>query len=540
MSAPRFQRRERVGAIQKSIFTRYLGITMGIVVLSFIMLGTVMMAFFSQYWRDEKKDLLTQNANSIADMSSVFLTKTSEDSYQLQTAVLKSFIDTFSTSIDADIFITNLEGNILLGNYPNSKLQSPQFVPQQIVSQASQGLYESRNTFGGLYKSPSYIIGVPMYAGEENLCVGAVFAATSVSTVNAFQGEAFQMFLVPAAAALGIPFIVVGAFAFRLVKPLRQMSAAARSFGSGDFSVRVPVTSADELGQLAISFNNMANSLSNSEGTRRSFIANVSHELKTPMTTIAGFIDGILDGTIPREQEDKYLHVVSDEVKRLSRLVKSMLDLSRIDSGEMKLHPTSFDITNTLVTTLLTFEQKIDEKQIEIRGLEEAVPQMVWGDQDLLHQVVYNLIENAVKFTNQGGAISVQISDSIDRTTVVIENTGPGIAPEDLPMIFERFYKTDKSRSRDKNGMGLGLYLVRTILKFHGGDIAVSSAVGQFCRFEFYIPKPQEAPKLKDTGSFKLKESAPRGKGKEKGKKEARQEQQEPERSKEDDGRPEE
>ena len=287
-------------AMQKSIFTRYLGITMGIVVLSFIMLGTVMMAFFSQYWRDEKKDLLTQNANSIADMSSVFLTKTSEDSYQLQTAVLKSFIDTFSTSIDADIFITDLEGNILLGNYPNSKLQSPQFVPQQIVVQASQGLYESRNTFGGLYKSPSYIIGVPMYAGEENLCVGAVFAATSVSTVNAFQGEAFQMFLVAAAAALGITFIVVGAFAFRLVKPLRQMSAAARSFGSGDFSVRVPVTSADELGQLAISFNNMANSLSNSEGTRRSFIANVSHELKTPMTTIAGFIDGILDGTIPR------------------------------------------------------------------------------------------------------------------------------------------------------------------------------------------------------------------------------------------------
>lgn len=529
-------------AMQKSIFTRYLGITMGIVVLSFIMLGTVMMAFFSQYWRDEKKDLLTQNANSIADMSSVFLTKTSEDSYQLQTAVLKSFIDTFSTSIDADIFITNLEGNILLGNYPNSKLQSPQSVPQQIVAQASQGLYESRNTFGGLYKSPSYIIGVPMYAGEENLCVGAVFAATSVSTVNAFQGEAFQMFLVAAAAALGITFIVVGAFAFRLVKPLRQMSAAARSFGSGDFSVRVPVTSADELGQLAISFNNMANSLSNSEGTRRSFIANVSHELKTPMTTIAGFIDGILDGTIPREQEDKYLHVVSDEVKRLSRLVKSMLDLSRIDSGEMKLHPTSFDITNTLVTTLLTFEQKIDEKQIdekqiEIRGLEEAVPQMVWGDQDLLHQVVYNLIENAVKFTNQGGAISVQISDSIDRTTVVIENTGPGIAPEDLPMIFERFYKTDKSRSRDKNGMGLGLYIVRTILKLHGGDISVSSAVNQFCRFEFYIPKPQEAPKLKDTGSFKLKEPASR---KAKEKKEAPRDKQEPERSKEDDGRPDE
>ena len=529
MSAPRFQRRERVGAIQKSIFTRYLGITMGIVVLSFIMLGTVMMAFFSQYWKNEKRDLLTQNATSIAEMSNAFLSKTSEDTYQLQTTVLKTFIDAFSTSIDADIFITDLEGNILLGNYPNSKLSQPQSVPQQTVSLAAQGMYEGRNTFGGLYRSPSFIIGVPMYAGEnKDMCVGAVFAATSVSTVSAFQGEALQMFLVAAAAALGITFIVVGAFAYRLVQPLRQMSAAARTFGGGDFSVRVPVTSADELGQLALSFNNMANSLSNSEGTRRSFIANVSHELKTPMTTIAGFIDGILDGTIPREQQDKYLHIVSDEVKRLSRLVKSMLDLSRIDSGEMKLNPSQFDITQTVVTTLLTFEQKIDEKEIEIRGLEDAHPQMVWGDPDLLHQVVYNLFENAVKFTNQGGYISVLITEGIDRTTVVIENSGPGIASEDLPMIFERFYKTDKSRSRDKNGMGLGLYIVRTILKLHGGDITVSSAVGQYCRFEFTIPKPPAAPKLKDTGSFKLSRS------KEKKEREPRQEQ---ERSKDDAGR---
>ena len=515
--------------MQKSIFTRVLSLTMGIVVLSFIMLGGVMMAFFGQYWQTEKKELLTQNANSISKMSSVFLARSGEGSYTLETSVLKGFIDTYSASIDADIFITDLEGKVLLGNYPNSNLTAPQAVPQQIVTQASQGLYEGRGTFGGLYQKQFYIIGVPMYADSaKEVCVGVVFASTSVSSVNAFQGEALQMFLVAAAAALGVTFCVVGAFAYRLVKPLRQMSAAARSFGGGDFSVRVPVTSADELGQLALSFNNMANSLSNSEGTRRSFIANVSHELKTPMTTIAGFIDGILDGTIPREQQDKYLHVVSDEVKRLSRLVKSMLDLSRIDSGEMKLNPSQFDITQTVVTTLLTFEQKIDEKEIEIRGLEDAHPQMVWGDPDLLHQVVYNLFENAVKFTNQGGYISVLITEGIDRTTVVIENSGPGIASEDLPMIFERFYKTDKSRSRDKNGMGLGLYIVRTILKLHGGDITVSSAVGQYCRFEFTIPKPPAAPKLKDTGSFKLSRS------KEKKEREPRQEQ---ERSKDDAGR---
>ncbi len=508
--------------MEKSIFKRYLTITMAIVILSFAMLGSVMMVFFGQYWRGEKKELLTKNASSIAGIASRFLTEKEESGYELQTDVLKGFISSFSTSIDADIFITDLQGRILLGNYANSRLQGPEQVPVQAVSQAAKGMYEGRNNFGGVYPSRYYIIGVPMNTQEGSPCVGAVFAATSAATVNEFQGELFKIFLVAAAAALAVTFCAVGAFVYRLVKPLRQMSAAARSFGAGDFSVRVPVNRADELGQLAVSFNNMANSLSISEGTRRSFIANVSHELKTPMTTIAGFIDGILDGTIPRQEQDKYLRIVSSEVKRLSRLVKSMLDLSRIDNGEMKIHPTHFDLTNTLVTTLLTFEKSIDEKQIEVRGLENARPQEVYGDQDLLHQVVYNLVENAVKFTNPGGYISLQVTDGIDRTTVVIENSGQGIPPEELPMIFERFYKTDKSRSQDKNGMGLGLYIVKTIVKLHGGDITVSSAVGSFCRFEFYIPKPQETPKLKEPPPPRLKEP-----------KKQREQKNDPERSKE-------
>ncbi len=533
--------------MQKSIFKRYMGITMGIILLSFIMMGSVLMLFFGHYWRSEKKALLTQNAASISGIAGRFLSEKSPGKYELQTEMLKTFISGFSVSIDADIFITDLEGKILLGNYPNSRLEDPAGVPAQFVAQAAKGMFEGRGSFGGLYASSYYIIGVPLSVQEHDACVGAVFAATSSSSMNEVEEEAFRIFLASSAAALCVTFCVVGVFAFRLVKPLRQMSAAARSFGAGDFSVRVPVTSADELGQLAVSFNNMADSLTNSEGMRRSFIANVSHELKTPMTTIAGFIDGILDGTIPPEEQNKYLHIVSDEVKRLSRLVKSMLDLSRIDSGEMKIHPTSFDITSTIVTTLLTFEKSIDEKGIEIQGLEGACPQAVYGDQDLLHQVVYNLLENAVKFTNPGGTITLLVTDGIDRTTVVVENTGPGIAPEDLAMVFERFYKGDKSRSRDKNGMGLGLFLVRTILKLHGGDITVSSTPEEFCRFEFYLPKPPEAPKLKDGVPLKLKDSSSRTK---ESRRESRRKQdrtektenpekegrQQPERSKEHEG----
>lgn len=497
--------------MQKSIFKRYLSMTMIIVVLSFVMLGSMMMLFFSDYWRGEKKELLTQNAASVANITGEFLSKQGQSVDGLPPVLMGGFLSSFSASIDADIFITDLQGKVLLGNYAHGKDELPAQVPLQAVEQAVKGMYEGRNDFGGLYRSRYYIIGVPMMAGGEGPCVGAVFAATSVASVNAFRSDLFRIFLIASAVVLAVTFCVVGAFAYRMVKPLRLMSAAARSFGAGDFSVRVPVTSTDELGQLAASFNNMANSLSISEGTRRSFIANVSHELKTPMTTIAGFIDGILDGTIAREEQDKYLRIVSNEVKRLSRLVKSMLDLSRIDSGEMRIHATRFDITDVIVTTLLTFEQSISEKKIEVRGLEEAPSVTVFGDRDLIYQVVYNLAENAVKFTNPGGYISLQVIDGIDRTTVVMENSGQGIDPEELPRIFERFYKTDKSRSRDKNGMGLGLYIVRTVLQLHGGDISVSSAAGQYCRFEFYIPKPPEQPKLKETSG---KPREPKNKGK--------------------------
>ena len=485
--------------MNKSIFRRYLGITMGIILLSFILLGSIMMVIFSQYWRSEKKALLTQNATSVASLAGRYLAR---EERKVPEDAVRGFLNSFATNIDADIFLTDLDGQILTGVYPNSGLESQSQVPAEAVKAAEQGLYEGSSDLDGFYHSRHYIIGVPIFTQEDGSCMGVVFAATSAASVNLFRRTLFRMFLVASLVVLAVTFCVVGAFAYRLVKPLRQMSAAARSFGAGDFSVRVQVTSQDEIGQLAASFNNMANSLSISEGTRRSFIANVSHELKTPMTTIAGFIDGILDGTIPKAEQDKYLQIVSSEVKRLSRLVRSMLDLSRIENGEMSLKPEQFNITRTLVDTLLTFEQQIDEKQLEIRGLENARPQTVYGDQDLLHQVVYNLIENAVKFSNQGGYIAVQVIDGIDRTTVVIENSGQGISAEELPRIFERFYKTDRSRSQDKNGMGLGLYIVRTVLKLHGGDISASSKEGEYCRFEFSIPKPN----LKETTSPKLKE----------------------------------
>jgi signal transduction histidine kinase len=207
------------------------------------------------------------------------------------------------------------------------------------------------------------------------------------------------------------------------------------------------------------------------------------------MTTIAGFIDGILDGTIPPEKQNYYLHIVSEEIKRLSRLVRSMLDLSRIDSGELKLNYQKFDLLDMLVTIIITFEREIENKNIEIKGLDEISPKIVYGDKDLIYQVVYNLIENAVKFTNEGGYIEFRIDESLEQFDFIIKNSGMGIKKSEIDLVFGRFYKTDKSRSKDKKGLGLGLYLVRSIIRLHGGDITANSVYGEYTEFDFYLPK---------------------------------------------------
>ena len=478
--------------MKKTIFSRYLRITMSIVAFSFVVLGSVMIAFFSRYWENDQRNVLMKNARSVSSVAERILPLAGEDNHMME--LVWMVLDSYAQTAEADLFITDPEGEILGGSaYSSSLSMSDAQINQNVMRVVmSTGDYEACNDLYGFYENDFFIVGIPLVTllpdGVETR-IGAVFATKSASPFNAFQQESIQIFLVAAALTLALSFMIIGFFAYNLVRPLHEMSVAVNRFAAGEFSVRVPVNSEDEIGQLASSFNNMANSLSSGEEMRRSFVANVSHELKTPMTTIAGFVDGILDDTIPKSQQKKYLYVVSEEIKRLSRLVKSMLDLSRIDSGEMNIHPQQFDLTQMIVTILLTFERSVEEKRLEIRGLEDAGRITVYGDQDLLYQVVYNLIENAVKFTNLDGYIEFIVTESIDRISVAIQNSGEGIRAEELPMIFDRFYKIDRSRSKDRKGMGLGLYIVRTIIKLHGGEINVSSEQNQYTRFEFSIPK---------------------------------------------------
>ena len=409
---------------------------------------------------------------------------------------IHNFLELYVDDVGVDIVVTNTNAKSIMVVSKNNEIKTNMIVAPDVVRRTmTEGSYFVKGTLGGLYDGERYISAQPIYYNSGSNIMGIVFVTSDANDINGFTDMVLKIFVLSAIAALAISFLAIGVFSYNLVKPLKQMSQAAKQFGKGDFSIRVSESSNDEIGELGVAFNNMAESLSSSEHIRKSFIANVSHELKTPMTTISGFIDGILDGTIPPDRQQYYLNIVSEEIKRLSRLVKSMLDLSRLDSGELKLNYQTFDLLSTLVTIIITFEQEIDKKNIEIRGLDLISEKQVYGDKDLIYQVVYNLVENAVKFTNEGGYIAFNITESLERFDFTIQNSGTGIQKSEIGLVFDRFYKTDKSRSKDKKGLGLGLYLVRSIIRMHGGDITADSVYGEYCEFDFYIPKKQQTKK---------------------------------------------
>lgn len=484
----------------KSLFLKYMNVSVLIIFVSFLVLGIILTLTISTYWTNEKRKVLSSHAENISKYIRPNVTMKEWYGTEIEvlplwidskyTEYVKTFLAMYSSDVGVDIIVTDLKGNALMAITNNDKEIKTLKVSQDIIDQTVKNInYYSKGTLGGVYTSERYSAAYPVYTNANDIVVGTVIVSVVTDDVENVTRMVFNIFLLAAIATLSMSILAIGLFSYNMIKPLKQMAQAAKQFGKGDFSVRVNASSNDEIGELAASFNNMAESLSSSEITRKSFVANVSHELKTPMTTIAGFIDGILDGTILPEKQNYYLHIVSEEIKRLSRLVRSMLDLSRIDSGELKLNYQKFDLLDMLVTIIITFEREIENKNIEIKGLDEISPKIVYGDKDLIYQVVYNLIENAVKFTNEGGYIEFRIDESLEQFDFIIKNSGMGIKKSEIDLVFGRFYKTDKSRSKDKKGLGLGLYLVRSIIRLHGGDITANSVYGEYTEFDFYLPK---------------------------------------------------
>lgn len=490
----------------RKIFHKYLIVITSIILLSVIILCSSYLFIATKNWNTEQKRTLQHNSNIIAinsqqllqTFSDHFPTADGEETDYTPLMVICNNMAIMSEAIGADIFITNMDGEVIVCKEQVNEdfMRNSRFtcfihesykIDKSIIEKASKGEYSEVSTLNGIFPRNQITTASPIKVNGKTTAI--VFATEPITqSWYSYARKILQIFFVAALLAMVVSFITVYYLSYRLTRPLREMSEATKRYAQGDFSYKVKVRGHDEMAELAQAFNSMAMALSTLEGSRRSFVANVSHELKTPMTSIGGFIDGMLDGTIPQENYEHYLQIVSDEVRRLSRLVTGMLNMSKLEAGEMPINLKEFDISKNIFKTLLSFEKKINDKSIEIIGLDSMESALVRADEDMLMQVVYNLIDNAVKFTPEGGYIFIKDYHDAEKTFVSIRNSGDGIAREELPKVFERFYKIDKSRSYDVKGAGLGLYLCKSIVELHGGEIRVDSKVGEYTEFAFWIP----------------------------------------------------
>ena len=343
----------------------------------------------------------------------------------------------------------------------------------------------------GLYEDSRYVVASPISDSVTSKNLGIVIVSKPVGETTAILTRISNIFTLVSLLVVVVAFIVMSIAARHQSDPLRAMANAARSFGHGDLDARVKLEDSypEEVEDLALAFNNMAQELQKSEYQRKEFVANVSHELKTPMTTISGYVDGILDGTIPPERRNHYLQIVSDETKRLSRLVRSMLDISQLqdEKGMPDEKKMNFDMEECAGLALVNFEKKINDKHINVQVDMPEHPVYTFANQDAVTQVVYNLVDNAVKFCPEGGTLGLTIKEGGGKAYVSVSNDGETIPAEELPLVFDRFHKLDKSRSKNRDGWGLGLYIVKTIVCSHGENISVTSRDGK-TEFTFTMP----------------------------------------------------
>lgn len=463
---------------------KYFSVCCAIILLSLAFVGIFLMALNSRYFKSDKFNLLRKSARQAAAVTAK--NYASHDYRYVTGDVLKPIYAALGTAIEADLYLADRGGTVLVGSRVSDG-GLPERMPEHLLRElADRGEYQGISEIGAPYETKQFAVALPVF-GAEGAMVGSVVAVSPADALSDLNSDILRMFLISAIGVTSISFVVIYFVTASFANPLQQMAAATRAFAKGDFSIRVPVRGDDEISDLALAFNGMATSLALMESTRRSFTANVSHELKTPMTTIGGFIDGILDGTIPPERQNHYLRIVSSEIQRLSRLVRNMLTLSQIEAGERTIVPTEVEITELVTRTLIGFEQRLEAKNIGVKGLDTG---RLWvlADVDLIQQVLYNLIDNAVKFADDGGTLSFIFYPENDEIMVAIRNSGDGVLPEEIPKLFDRFYKSDRSRSRDRDGVGLGLAICKTIMYVNGGEIFVRSEPGRYTEFVIGLP----------------------------------------------------
>ena len=469
----------------RSSFGRSFSAVAAVLLLALVMLGTSFQMLIKQYLTENAMSELKQDAQIVADLAAAYSVDGSsynrEFLLNLDVATQVSTFEAVICDESGEIVICSCSPMVC----PHLGWHIDEAYRNKVIANGGDS---STGIIKGLYTDSRYVVCTPISGSNSDGSI--VIASTPTAGTTAVLNRISNLFLTTSVFVILIAVAVATFFTQRESRPLREMAKVANAFGHGNLDVRAKVdeTTSEEMQELALAFNNMASSLQKSEYQRQEFVANVSHELKTPMTTISGYVDGILDGTIPDTRRDHYLQIVSDETKRLSRLVRSMLDISQLQNQdipeEKKMH---FDLEETVGQVLITFEKKINDKHLDVDVDMPEHPVYTIAGRDYITQVIYNLLDNAVKFCPEGKTLGVRIREGSNKAYISISNEGETIPPEELPLVFDRFHKLDKSRSKNRDGWGLGLYIVKTIVCSHGENISVTSRDGK-TEFTFTMP----------------------------------------------------
>ena len=479
--------------MRKSISVAFFSLVSTLMVLGIVLMGFSEWVLFSNYFASDRYETLAQVVG-VTQRAAQYLVQEAELPEGDELDTLSTKLEIIGESAEAYLFFTDNDGSILIASNP--EMLHGDTVDEAVLTKADSvdKNYHLFSTLDGVLAEKSYI-SVSEMRSERGGHSGYLFLCSSGEQLAEFKQQFWSNFLLSACVMLLCASVLTKLLMRRLTDPLQKVTDAAQRFGGGDLSVRVEgVEGEGEVADLARTFNRMAENIQSNDNSRGQFMGNIAHELRTPMTTIKGFVDGILDGTIPPDLQNHYLQLVSEETGRLARLIQNMLDLSKLESGEYQVNARMFNIWDTLTGVALSAEQRINDGMIEIEGLTMDEKVLVYADPDLIHQVVYNLLDNAIKFTPAGGTIRFSVERLGPEVEIAIWNSGQGISPEALPYVFQRFYKEDRSRGLHARGAGLGLNICKVLVNLSGGQIRVESQQGEWCRFVFTLPSQAPNP----------------------------------------------
>ncbi|MFD3155536.1 ATP-binding protein [Haloimpatiens sp. FM7330] len=453
---------------KKGLFSKMVATYTIIIAISFSILATVLSLWFENYYFGQKRNELMAKAKLIGTSAIQYMYG------DISTFEINKQLELIGDYLNVDIWLSDKYGYIYaVSNNKYRNIEGKQILADDLGKLRQKKIVEKRGTYENIFSQPVHTLEIPI-TYRDNF-KGTIIMHMSLEGIDEALKSVYRIIWISAVLAIIISSIVIYYFSQRIIiKPLSKINTVAEKISKGEVDKRVHIKSNDEIGELANSFNSMANSLEKVDKNRRLFISNVSHEIRSPITSIKGFIGGILDGIIPAEKQTNYLSIAYEEIQRLTRLVNDLLDLSAIESGRFTMKVQQLNLNEIMRLVVIKFETKIRNKNLKVDVCFEKEEDYVIADRDRLIQIITNILDNAIKYVNDGGKINISTKTKGKKSYVTIFNSGPAIEEEDLKHVWDRFYKADKARS-SKISTGLGLSIVRSLLTQLGEDIWVEN-----------------------------------------------------------------